>query len=115
MTAPAPNTPTGDRVLRTFLRLVAERGIEATTIYNCFDVDAPPGDRTETRQRLGVGPEERGDPTTERREASDGRTIPVVNPATEETLCEVACATASDVESAVAGAQRAFGSAAHPA
>jgi AcrR family transcriptional regulator len=31
MTAPAPNTPTGDRVLRTFLRLVAERGIEATT------------------------------------------------------------------------------------
>jgi len=31
MTAPAPNTPTVDRVLRTFLRLVAERGIEATT------------------------------------------------------------------------------------
>src|SRR5207245_6239379 len=36
-----------------------ERGIDATTIYNCFDVDAPPGDRTETRQRLAVGPEER--------------------------------------------------------
>src|SRR5207302_6832997 len=40
-------------------RQLAERGIEATTIYNCFDVDAPAGDRTETRQRLGVGPEER--------------------------------------------------------
>jgi len=31
VTGRAPNTPTVDRVLRTFLRLVAERGIEGTT------------------------------------------------------------------------------------
>jgi betaine-aldehyde dehydrogenase len=41
-------------------------------------------------------------------EASDQRTLPVVNPATEETLVEVASAAGRDVERAVAGAQRAY-------
>jgi len=44
----------------------------------------------------------------QRRKASDGRTIPVINPATEETLCEVAAATVDDVAAAVQGAQKAF-------
>ena len=35
----------------------AERGIEATTIYNGFDADPPPGDRVGTRARLGVDPD----------------------------------------------------------
>ena len=33
---------------------MAERGIRATTIYNPFEVDAPPGDRAGTRSLLGV-------------------------------------------------------------
>ena len=41
-------------------------------------------------------------------DASDRKTIPVTNPATEERLCEVASASVNDVETAVAGAQRAF-------
>lgn len=36
----------------------AERGLEATTIYNGFEIDAGPGDRTATRVALGVGPDE---------------------------------------------------------
>jgi acyl-CoA reductase-like NAD-dependent aldehyde dehydrogenase len=44
----------------------------------------------------------------ELRDASDRKTIAVINPASEETLCEVASASANDVDTAVAGAQRAF-------
>src|ERR1700722_16447854 len=40
--------------------------------------------------------------------ASDGKVMPVLNPATEETLCEVAAATKQDVDTAVIGAQKAF-------
>ena len=38
---------------------MAERGIEATTIYNGFDVDEPPGDRAMTRAALRVTDGER--------------------------------------------------------
>jgi len=41
-------------------------------------------------------------------DATDHKAIPVINPATEETLCEVASASVKDVETAVTGAQRAF-------
>ena len=37
---------------------MAERGINATTIYNPFEVDAPPGDRAGTRRLLDVAPDE---------------------------------------------------------
>lgn len=40
--------------------------------------------------------------------ASDGKTLAVINPATETVLVEVAAATTGDVEKAVTGAQRAF-------
>jgi betaine-aldehyde dehydrogenase len=40
--------------------------------------------------------------------ASDGKTLAVINPAAEETLCETASATERDVDTAVAGAQRTF-------
>lgn len=36
---------------------LAERGVEATTLYNAFDLDPPPGERRATRERLGVGDE----------------------------------------------------------
>ncbi len=39
-------------------REMAERGIEATTIYNGFDTHPPAGDRAGTRERLGVAPDE---------------------------------------------------------
>jgi betaine-aldehyde dehydrogenase len=42
------------------------------------------------------------------RAASDHRTLSIINPATEETLVEVASATERDVESAILGAQKAF-------
>ena len=35
-------------------RELAERGIDAVTVRNAFDLDAPPGLRTETRDALGV-------------------------------------------------------------
>lgn len=41
-------------------------------------------------------------------DGAEGRAIPIINPATEETLCEVAAAELSDVDRAVRGAQRAF-------
>jgi glycosyltransferase involved in cell wall biosynthesis len=40
-------------------RQMAERGIEATTIYNGFDVDQPAGDRAAARVALGVDDDER--------------------------------------------------------
>ena len=42
------------------------------------------------------------------RDASDGRTTPVVNPATEEIIAEVAAATADDVDAVVAAARAAL-------
>lgn len=40
--------------------------------------------------------------------SSDGKTIPQTNPATEQIFCEVSAATVGNVETAIAGAQRAF-------
>jgi glycosyltransferase involved in cell wall biosynthesis len=40
-------------------RQLADRGIEATTIYNAFDVDQAPGDRAGTRAALDVTERER--------------------------------------------------------
>jgi betaine-aldehyde dehydrogenase len=40
--------------------------------------------------------------------SSDGKSIPQVNPATEQVLCEIAAATVADVQSAVEGAQQTF-------
>ena len=40
-------------------RQLAERGIEAVTIYNGFDPDPEPGDRERTRAALDVGPDVR--------------------------------------------------------
>lgn len=34
---------------------LARREVTAHTVRNCFDLDAPPGDRLETRTRIGVG------------------------------------------------------------
>lgn len=38
---------------------LAERGIEAVTLYNCFDTDERRGDRETTRRMLGVADDER--------------------------------------------------------
>jgi mannosylglucosylglycerate synthase len=40
-------------------QLAQRCGIDAATIWNGFDVDAPPGDREATRAALGVAPDER--------------------------------------------------------
>ena len=40
--------------------------------------------------------------------ASDGKKSPLINPANDQTICEVAVATAHDVETAATGAQRAY-------
>src|SRR5581483_1885149 len=42
------------------------------------------------------------------RPGSEGKTLPVVNPATEKTLCEVAAASPRDVETAARHAQDCF-------
>jgi acyl-CoA reductase-like NAD-dependent aldehyde dehydrogenase len=42
------------------------------------------------------------------RDASDGRTMPVINPATEEVIAEVAAATRDDVDAAVQAARAAL-------
>ena len=42
------------------------------------------------------------------RDASDGQVMPVINPATEEVIAEVAAATREDVDAAVAAAKAAF-------
>jgi glycosyltransferase involved in cell wall biosynthesis len=39
-------------------RELAERGIEAVTVRNAFDLDAPPGRREQTRTALGLGPDD---------------------------------------------------------
>ena len=39
-------------------RELAERGIEAVTVRNAFDLDAPQGLRTETREALGLRPDD---------------------------------------------------------
>lgn len=41
-------------------------------------------------------------------DSSDGRRIPVENPATGETICEVACGGPADIDRAVAAARRSF-------
>jgi glycosyltransferase involved in cell wall biosynthesis len=38
---------------------LARRGIAATAVPNCFDVDCPAGDRAQARTALGVAPDER--------------------------------------------------------
>lgn len=39
-------------------RELAERGVEAVTVRNAFDLEAAPGRREETRAALGLGPED---------------------------------------------------------
>jgi glycosyltransferase involved in cell wall biosynthesis len=39
-------------------RELAARGITATTFYNCFDPDPPPGDRSAAREALGIADED---------------------------------------------------------
>lgn len=41
-------------------------------------------------------------------DAEGGRTLPTVNPATEEKICDVQCASVNDVDRAVKAAKRAF-------
>jgi glycosyltransferase involved in cell wall biosynthesis len=58
---PPPDDPAWRHVTINELsrRQLAERGIGATTIYNCFDTAAPTGERDATRAALDVGPSER--------------------------------------------------------
>jgi glycosyltransferase involved in cell wall biosynthesis len=59
--APPPTDPRWRHVTISDLsrRQLAERGIEAVTIRNAFDVDAAPGDRRATRRAMGLGEEAR--------------------------------------------------------
>ncbi|XP_060532750.1 cytosolic 10-formyltetrahydrofolate dehydrogenase isoform X2 [Cylas formicarius] len=41
-------------------------------------------------------------------DAEGGKTLPTINPATEEVICQVQCASANDVDRAVKAAKRAF-------
>jgi len=61
-------------------RELLARGIDATTIYNSFDCDPPPGRRTATRRALGIG--------SERLVALPTRAIPRKNVAGALRLCE---------------------------
>ena len=41
-------------------------------------------------------------------DAEGGRTLPTINPATEEKICDVQCASVNDVDKAVLAAKKAF-------
>ena len=58
---PPPDDPAWRHVTINELsrRQLAGHGIEATTIYNCFDTEGSPGQREPTRTALGVGAGER--------------------------------------------------------
>ncbi len=64
---------------------LAGRGVEATTLYNAFDLDPPPGERRRTRERLGVG--------DERLVLMPSRAIPRKNVGGALALCEALGAT----------------------
>ena len=64
---------------------LAARGVEATTLYNAFDLDPPPGERRATRERLGV--------EEERLVLMASRAIPRKNVGGALALCEALGAT----------------------
>ncbi len=58
---PPPDDPAWVHVTVNDLsrRQLADRGIGATVVRNTFDVDPPAGDRRTTREKLGIGDDER--------------------------------------------------------